>query len=150
MTNLIKYKWEDEKYHYTTDKADKLLSECLKTKKISALSIAVLGLIKCNMLMNANICTLSAKEIADSLGIHAKTIYKYLNELIDLDIIKKANYKDKYAYYVNPHYIKHSRYIEASTLDLFSLSYRITNDGEISEQEVSRSKCDATLSDTSF
>ena len=48
-----------------------------------------------------------------------KNIYKYLNELVDCRIAVKADYKGKQAYYLNPHYIKHSELVEKRTVQMF-------------------------------
>lgn len=123
LEDTIKYKWEDEKYLYKTDKFGELINECIKNGTMSTPSLLVMNIIECNITMNDNVCKLSAKEIAEKTGIHPKKVYKYINELINVNIINKSLYNDKYAYYVNPEYIKHSRYISKNTLKLFNLEY---------------------------
>lgn len=142
MTKSTDLKWEDEKYYYATDSLDILLNEAIRTKKVSAMTSIVLSCIKCNILMIDNVCILTAKDISENTGLYEKKIYKYLNELSSLNIIKKEKFKGNNAYYVNPKFIKHSNHIANTTLELFGISTNIKKKTKGKDGLISRVKED--------
>ena len=111
-------KWDD-KFSSITDDVIMEFVKHVKDKSFSLKSCFILWVMQANLVMNDNVCKLSTKELSDITGISTKNIYKYLKELVDCRIAIKADYKGKPAYYLNPHYIKHSESVEKSTVEMF-------------------------------